>query len=783
MEPSGNKRSRSASSCSQTATASDKVVDPMERNSVQANNCSFGYVSFILKPEDEPRSEVDETCEPLVPKECLGRISDTECPSCCCESTDNVEFYDPNFPEPECTAVPAYYNVDFVFTWSGVCHPDYYFPNESKWSPPTAVSHNTQYRMWDACMDNASPGVGLVSQTGGTSVIDQEYVLAGDNIYGMVEGDLVPTGSGRTYRKLKIDKSHQFVSGVSMLVPSPDRLVGVADLRLCDGDQWKREVQVCFELFSTATATAKVAPEMERNSVQENNCSFGYVRFTLEPQEEPRSGETRFEVAETCEPLVPKECPGRISQCSSCCCESSENVEFYEPSFPEPECTAVPAYYNVDFVFTWSGVCHPDYYFPNESKWSPPTVVSHNTQYRMWDACMDNASPGVGLVSRTGGTSVIDQEYVLAGDSIYGMVEGDLVPTGSGRTYRKLKIDKYHQFVSGVSMLVPSPDRLVGVADLRLCDGDQWKREVQVCFELFSTATATAKVAPEMERNSVQENNCSFGYVRFTLEPQEEPRSGETRFEVAETCEPLVPKKCPGRINESQCSTCCCESTENVEFYDPTFPEPECTADPASYNISFVFTWSVPCHPDYYFPGESIWSPPTAVSHNTQYRMWDACMDNASPGVGLVSRTGNTSIINQEYALAGDNISNITEGDLVRPGSGMTSRIMMVDNKHQFVSAVSMLVPSPDRLVGVADLRLCDGDQWKREVQVCFELFSTATASNRASPEMQRNSFQANNCSFGYVRLILNAGSPSITSLPLAFLSALGVLVAAILSL
>ena len=218
-----------------------------------------------------------------VPKECPGRISDSECPTCCCESSKNVEFYEPNFPEPECTADPAYYNVEFVFTWSGVCHPDYYFPNASKWSPPTVVSHNTQYRMWDACMDNASPGVGLVSRSGSTSIINEEYMLAGDNIFGMVQGDLVPTGSGETSRTLKIDKDHQFVSGISMLVPSPDRLVGVADLRLCDGDQWKREVQVCFELFSTATATAKVAPEMERNSVQENNCSFGYVRFTRVP--------------------------------------------------------------------------------------------------------------------------------------------------------------------------------------------------------------------------------------------------------------------------------------------------------------------------------------------------------------------------------------------------------------------------------------------------------------------------------------------------------------------
>ena len=217
-----------------------------------------------------------------------------------------------------------------------------------------------------------------------------------------------------------------------------------------------------------------------------------------------------------------------------------------------------------------------------------------------------------------------------------------------------------------------------------------------------------------------------------------------------------MPKECPGRIQESQCSTCCCESSENIEFYDPNFPEPECTAETASYNMSFVFTWSGACHPDYYFPNASKWSPPTIASHNTQYRMFDACMDNASPGVGLVSRTGDTSVIKQEYALAGGSIFNYTQGDLVPSGSGETSRTLMVDSEHQFVSAISMLVPSPDRLVGVADLRLCDGDQWKREVQVCFELFSTATASDKVAPESQRNSIQANNCSFGYIRLTLN---------------------------
>ena len=130
-------------------------------------------------------------------------------------------------------------------------------------------------------------------------------------------------------------------------------------------------------------------------------------------------------------------------------------------------------------------------------------------------------------------------------------------------------------------------------------------------------------------------------------------------------------------------------------------------------------------------------------------------MDDPSPGVGLVSRTGNTSIINMEYMENMANILDTTEGELVKPGSGVTSSYLIVDKNHQYASAISMLVPSPDRLVGVADLRLCEGTQWKEEVKVCFELFSTATDSDKVVGPMERNSVQANNCSFGYVSFIL----------------------------
>ena len=40
----------------------------------------------------------------------------------------------------------------------------------------------------------------------------------------------------------------------------------------------------------------------------------------------------------------------------------------------------------------------------------------------------------------------------------------------------------------------------------------------------------------------------------------------------------IVPEKCPRSDPIEECPTCCCESGDNVEFYDPGAEEPNCTA-------------------------------------------------------------------------------------------------------------------------------------------------------------------------------------------------------------
>ena len=196
-----------------------------------------------------------------------------------------------------------------------------------------------------------------------------------------------------------------------------------------------------------------------------------------------------------------------------------------------------------------------------------------------------------------------------------------------------------------------------------------------------------------------------------------------------------------------------CESSNNVEFYNPDVPEPECTASPAIYDIKFVTTWTESCQSDYVV--NSQWASFIATAHNTDYKLWDACMDNITEAFSSDSQNENSFQLFNELlnGLFSGSTVDIVRDPPITEGNGTSSNVIVVDRFHQWVSAFSRQGPSPDYIVGVADLRLCDGDEWKENVKVCFELFSTAAASERVVPEMMRNSIQGNNCSYGYVEL------------------------------
>ena len=124
-------------------------------------------------------------------------------------------------------------------------------------------------------MFNVSAGVALVSQRGQVNVIEAEYAAQGDLVKDVILGTVIQQ-DGETNVNFTVNSTHNYVSVLSMLAPSVDRMVGVSRLDLCNDDKWRRYVKVCAELFSTATKSARVATP---NSIQMSNCSFGYFEF------------------------------------------------------------------------------------------------------------------------------------------------------------------------------------------------------------------------------------------------------------------------------------------------------------------------------------------------------------------------------------------------------------------------------------------------------------------------------------------------------------------------
>ena len=126
-------------------------------------------------------------------------------------------------------------------------------------------------------MFNVSSGVALVSQFGRVDVIQNEYKAQGDQVRDIISGTRI-NGNGETNANFTVNSAHHYVSVLAMLAPSADQMVGVSRLDLCNDDKWRRHVRVCAELFSTATKSVRVATP---NSIQMNNCSFGYFEFKI----------------------------------------------------------------------------------------------------------------------------------------------------------------------------------------------------------------------------------------------------------------------------------------------------------------------------------------------------------------------------------------------------------------------------------------------------------------------------------------------------------------------
>lgn len=154
--------------------------------------------------------------------------------------------------------------------------------------------------------------------------------------------------------------------------------------------------------------------------------------------------------------------------------------------------------------------------------------------------------------------------------------------------------------------------------------------------------------------------------------------------------------------------------------------EPDETAD---FMLTFQATWSSATHPVSFPPGPHF-SGLIGATHNSGYVMW---------GVGALSTTGikDMAELGSKSALMGEvdaaiqagNADNAVSGSGISVAPGIVSVSFEANAQFPLLSVTSMIAPSPDWFVGVADLDLKPGGQWVDSVSVTLPPYDAGTDS------------------------------------------------------
>jgi len=159
-------------------------------------------------------------------------------------------------------------------------------------------------------------------------------------------------------------------------------------------------------------------------------------------------------------------------------------------------------------------------------------------------------------------------------------------------------------------------------------------------------------------------------------------------------------------------------------------------AEVAEYRVTFDASWSQTTHPSAY-PVDAHFSSMIGGAHDATTSYW-ALGETASSSIEFMAEFGGTSILRSEVEAdmaTGAAFSVIRAPGLDSPGSVETT--FLIEGSTPLVTLVSMVAPSPDWFVGVADLPLHDGSAWLDPVVASLQAYDAGTDSGPdfASPD------------------------------------------------
>eukprot|EP00958_Prasinococcus_capsulatus_P023887 scaffold3662_cov388-Prasinococcus_capsulatus_cf.AAC.1 len=295
---------------------------------------------------------------------------------------------------PVAAAWPNYAQVTFDATWSAMSHPQAYVAS-AHWSPPVVAAHSDAYTMWELG-GIATPGMESVAETGSTfSLTNELKAVQGSTVGDYSVAGSVGSGSGTTYTTVTATPAYSSISMVSMIAPSPDWIVGVSGIDMCDHETglWK-------QAYSTYVYPVDAGTDNGLTLTAPNSDNTPHDPIAVLGQQ--------FGPPEEVNPM------GYVSIVADNACTGSQD-------------------YYVTLDGMWTNEYHPGAWIP-EATFSPMVAAAHSADYDMW-YLGGIATDGLEQVAESGMTSILGEELAaLQGTSVgdYSMAEGPLAMGGVG---------------------------------------------------------------------------------------------------------------------------------------------------------------------------------------------------------------------------------------------------------------------------------------------------------------------------------------------------------------
>lgn len=161
----------------------------------------------------------------------------------------------------------------------------------------------------------------------------------------------------------------------------------------------------------------------------------------------------------------------------------------------------------------------------------------------------------------------------------------------------------------------------------------------------------------------------------------------------------------------------------------------------AKYKVTFQAYWSVETHP-FEFPAGPHFSGIIGLTHKFTNPIF-ATGQLATEGIKVMAEIGGKNPLAEEINVL---IANKSAGVLISGGGiskspGTVSDMFMASSEFPLITIVSMLAPSPDWFIAVANIALLDGDNWLTQKTVPVTIYDAGTDAGNTfqSPDMVEN--------------------------------------------